>query len=233
MQAEETFEAPLTAPSNKGKLIVIEGIDGTGKTSIVQELALRHGWLAVRQPGGSRVGEAIRGIVKGESVSPQADLLLFAAAHADVVDTVVRPALEAGRSVIFDRWSPISGLAYQVFMKGVSMRLYEAVYSNLESITPDIVIEMLSHSDDIENRMGKRSESSSDHWDKMAQGKRMSLASGYIRAKKNYNPGYGQQRHWFEVINQGRLEEVINRVEATILDNLFRNEECPLLPVNT
>jgi dTMP kinase len=95
-------------------LITLEGIDGTGKSTLVRALA---GFLAdldpvfTREPTESWTGGAVRrGIA--EEVDPIAEALLFAADHAHHVATVVRPALAEGRLVISDRYSD-SRYAYQ------------------------------------------------------------------------------------------------------------------------
>jgi dTMP kinase len=95
-------------------LITLEGIDGTGKSTLVRSLESRLADLdpvLTREPTRSWTGEAVRrGIA--EEVDPIAEALLFAADHANHVATVVRPALEEGRLVISDRYSD-SRYAYQ------------------------------------------------------------------------------------------------------------------------
>ena len=95
-------------------LITLEGIDGTGKSTLMRALA---GLLAdldpvfTREPTESWTGEAVRrGIA--EEIDPVAEALLFAADHAHHIASVVRPALEAGRLVVSDRYSD-SRYAYQ------------------------------------------------------------------------------------------------------------------------
>jgi dTMP kinase len=109
-----------------GRFVVLEGIDGVGKTT---QVALLAAWLdalgvphsVVREPGGTPVGEAIREVVLGRpelDVSPESELLLILAARAAVVRDVIRPALEAGRVVVADRFA-LSTLAYQVHGRGL------------------------------------------------------------------------------------------------------------------
>ena len=104
----------------RGKFISLEGGEGVGKSTQLKALsaALRDRGLEVvetREPGGSAGGEAIRELLLGgeeERWSPQAEALLFAAARTDHVDKLIRPAIEAGRWVISDRFID-SSLAYQ------------------------------------------------------------------------------------------------------------------------
>lgn len=104
-----------------GALVTLEGPDGSGKTVQAERLraaveATGRPVLLVREPGGTAVGERIRAILmdRDESLdlTQRADALLFMAARAQLVERVIRPALEAGRVVISDRYLD-SALAYQ------------------------------------------------------------------------------------------------------------------------
>ena len=89
--------------------ITFEGIDGAGKTTQAHRLLYRmneegHHCIAVREPGETRLGEQVRTIIKSiEYKSHRAELLLFCAARAELVATIIQPALDAGRHVISDR----------------------------------------------------------------------------------------------------------------------------------
>jgi dTMP kinase len=103
----------------RGRLISVEGLDGTGKTTVCAALAERlesHGVvvLRLREPGGTALGEQVRGLLADPSrtLEPRTELLLFAAARAELVETVVRPALAKGTWVLLDRFVD-STLAYQ------------------------------------------------------------------------------------------------------------------------
>ena len=104
----------------RGLFLVVEGVEGAGKTTQVGLLA---GWLrergvepvVAREPGGTPVGEAIRRVVLKDpelDVPPVSELMLILAARAAFVAGVVRPALEEGRVVVADRYE-LSTLAYQ------------------------------------------------------------------------------------------------------------------------
>jgi dTMP kinase len=111
-----------------GRLVVLEGVEGAGKTTQVARLA---DWLAesgishtvAREPGGTPVGEAIRGVLLDRvelHVPPPTELLLILAARSAFVREVVRPALERGEVVVADRYEP-STLAYQGYGRGLDL----------------------------------------------------------------------------------------------------------------
>ena len=106
--------------SQSGKFISLEGGEGAGKSTQVRALAkaLRERGIEVvetREPGGSDGAERIRELLltgPDDRWSPRAEALLFAAARTDHVDKVIRPALQAGKWVLSDRFID-SSLAYQ------------------------------------------------------------------------------------------------------------------------
>ncbi len=102
--------------------IALEGVDGSGKTTQAARLAEALGpeTLLVREPGGTKAGERIRELLKDPDVrlDPMAELLLFCAARAQLVEEVIRPALDSGRTVVCDRFSD-SSVAYQGVARGL------------------------------------------------------------------------------------------------------------------
>jgi len=102
-----------------GRLITIEGLDGSGKSTLVAGLVaeLERRELpvtALREPGGVELAERLRDLVKDPSleVSARAEALIYAAARAQLVGELVLPLLEAGRFVVLDRYID-SSLSYQ------------------------------------------------------------------------------------------------------------------------
>ena len=113
-----------------GLFVTFEGIDRSGKTTQAAMLceALGEVALAVREPGGTPVGERVRAILKDPSLelSPHAEALLFAAARAELVSGVIRPALAAARVVVCDRFLD-SSLAYQGAARGLGVDEIERI----------------------------------------------------------------------------------------------------------
>ena len=104
--------------------ISLEGVDGSGKSTQARLLveALGADTVAIREPGGTDAAERIRDLLADPAVAlePLAELLLFLAARADLTERVIRPALEAGRTVVSDRFSD-SSVAYQGAARGLGV----------------------------------------------------------------------------------------------------------------
>ena len=112
----------------RGKFITFEGGEGCGKSTQVRRLktALEGDGIEVvltREPGGTWLSEEIRHLIKDQTTDAPCDrseLLLFLAARAQLVRNVIRPALEAGKWVVSDRFSD-STLAYQGYGRGLPL----------------------------------------------------------------------------------------------------------------
>jgi dTMP kinase len=132
----------------RGRFVTIEGPDGSGKSTQAARLAasLRSAGRAVcltREPGGTAVGERIRGVLlglSGEQHAPLTDAFLFNAARIQHVAEVIRPALERGDIVVCDRFAD-STLAYQGYGSGADLAtLRELEQAVIGTVRPDLTI---------------------------------------------------------------------------------------------
>ena len=133
----------------KGRLITFEGPEGAGKSTQAAMLIARleqHGLevMYTREPGGTKLGEAIRGVLQynaaGEAPCPESEVLLFEASRAQLVRQVIRPALERGAWVVCDRFAD-STTAYQGFGRGFSVELMETINRfAIGAAVPDMTI---------------------------------------------------------------------------------------------
>ncbi|HEX4599897.1 MAG TPA: dTMP kinase [Gemmatimonadales bacterium] len=130
-----------------GLFIVVEGPEGAGKSTLARALATRlaadgRAVVTVREPGGTPVAEAARKVALRfpHAMAPAAELFLFLAARADLVDRVIRPALEAGQVVVADRFD-LSTLAYQVAGGGLpAEETIQAIRLATGGLVPDVTL---------------------------------------------------------------------------------------------
>lgn len=132
-----------------GKLIVIEGLEGAGKTTavhtVIQLLSkLKLNTITTREPGGTAIGEILRTVIKNTDYSDildnRSELLLLYAARIQLLEEVIKPALQAGTWVIADRFE-LSTLAYQGGGRGLNQDMIHQL-SNfcLQGFKPDLTI---------------------------------------------------------------------------------------------
>jgi dTMP kinase len=144
----------------RGLFVTFEGIDRSGKTTQARLLceALGAEALGVREPGGTPAGERVRDLLKDATVplGPDAEALLFAAARAELVDKVIRPALEDGRVVVSDRFVD-SSLAYQGGARGLGIAEVDAVNRFATGgMVPDLTFLLEIHPTAAAQRAGER-----------------------------------------------------------------------------
>lgn len=132
----------------RGRFITFEGGEGCGKSTQVRRLAAalaERGIEAVftREPGGTRLAELIRGLLREELQDPpcdKAELLLFLAARAQLVKNVIEPALAAGKWVVSDRFSD-STFAYQGYGRGLPLETLRVLNEFATSgLKPDLTL---------------------------------------------------------------------------------------------
>jgi dTMP kinase len=133
--------------SRGGFFVVLEGPEGSGKSTLIGPLAERMREsrvdpVIVREPGGTRAAEIARqALLDSEHpVGPVAELFLYLAARADLVDTIIRPALASGRVVLSDRFA-LSTEAYQMVGRRLDPDLVRAAnHAATHGITPDLTL---------------------------------------------------------------------------------------------
>ncbi len=130
----------------KGLFITVEGTDGSGKTTQIKlmEQFLNDTGIDVvlsREPGGTEISEMIRDLIldpRNSDISPLTEMMLYAAARAQHVSQVIRPALENGKYVICDRFVD-SSYAYQGCGRGVDLKTVADVNrAAVDGVVPDI-----------------------------------------------------------------------------------------------
>ena len=159
----------------RGKFITFEGPEGGGKSTQVQTLAE---WLrkqgkkvvVTREPGGTRMSELIRALVRDEMEDPpvtRCEVLLFLAARAQVVSQVIRPALARGEWVVCDMFAD-STFAYQGYGRGIDVQLLKNFNDFVtEGLVPDLTILLDVPPEVSRTRLAARQASTSDTGDRI------------------------------------------------------------------
>ena len=132
-----------------GKLIVIEGLEGAGKTTAIHaiiDLLSAHNLhtITTREPGGTHIGEILRSIIKdcahSDVLDNKSELLLFYAARIQLLEEVIKPALQKGTWVIADRFE-LSTLAYQGGGRGLNQHIIKQLSAFcLDGFKPHLTI---------------------------------------------------------------------------------------------
>jgi len=199
----------------KGYFITFEGGEGSGKSTQIKRLArmLRERGLGVRvlrEPGGTRVGEAIRDILLDKELmemAPHAELLLYLAARAQIVCEKIRPALGRGEIVILDRFE-YSTLAYQGFGRGLALTQIEMIsrWFVRGDLNPDITFLL-----DIDPRAGLARGKGGDRMEKQTLSFHQRVRQGYLHLAKR------DPRRFCVIAGEASREAVFEKIKERIL----------------
>ena len=206
-----------------GRFIVLDGIDGCGKSTQIRHLAQwlpvsglmpsTAGLICTREPGGTPLGQSIRDLLlhtEADQVpSVTAELLLYAADRAQHVDTVIRPALLRGDWVLSDRFAG-STLAYQGYGRGLDHQLI----TRLESIAttglvPDLTACLMVPVEvSLQRRHGKKE----DRIEAEGRAFLHRVADGFAVL--------AEQRHWCQLDAQQSVSQLSHALEQTLRETL-------------
>ena len=206
-----------------GRFIVLDGIDGCGKSTQIRHLAQwlpvsglmpsTAGLICTREPGGTPLGQSIRDLLlhtEADQVpSVTAELLLYAADRAQHVDTVIRPALQRGDWVLSDRFAG-STLAYQGYGRGLDHQLI----MRLESIAttglmPDLTACLMVP---VEVSLQRRHGEKEDRIEAEGRAFLHRVADGFAVL--------AEQRHWCQLDAQQSVSQLSEALEQTLRETL-------------
>lgn len=131
-----------------GIFITLEGPDGSGKSTVVESLSeyfnnRKIDYIFTREPGGTDIGEDIRNIIldnKNTLMSPRTEALLYAASRSQHVHEKIKPALQAGKVVLCERFV-LSSLVYQGIGRGLGVGDVKAINDfGIEGLKPDLTL---------------------------------------------------------------------------------------------
>ncbi len=135
-----------------GKLIVVEGLEGAGKSTAVNVIKefiqekLGYEVFCCREPGGTQLGETIRSMVKSasleETIDPRTELLLMYASRIQLIENMIKPALARGQWVICDRFY-YSTYAYQGGGRGIDLSIIDNIHqASIGDFRPELTVYM-------------------------------------------------------------------------------------------
>lgn len=211
---------PATPPATLGAhvFVTLEGIDRSGKTTQAARLAeaLGPGTLLLREPGGTAAGERVRAILKDPDLEldPASELLLFAAARAELCRRVVAPALADGRDVVCDRFID-STAAYQGVARGLGLGVVEQLNEFvIAGCVPDLTI--LLRIDPAEalkrgqQRLAEGGEDGADRFESEGAELQRKVAAAYDELA-------GRHRDRIAVIDAGQSEHAVHAAVLALL----------------
>ena len=206
-----------------GRFIVLDGIDGCGKSTQIRHLAQwlpvsglmpsTAGLICTREPGGTSLGQSIRDLLlhtEADQVpSVTAELLLYAADRAQHVDTVIRPALLRGDWVLSDRFAG-STLAYQGYGRGLDHQLIMRLESIATTgLVPDLTACLMVP---VEVSLQRRHGEKEDRIEAEGRAFLHRVADGFAVL--------AEQRHWCQLDAQKSVSQLSQALEQTLRETL-------------
>jgi dTMP kinase len=206
-----------------GRFIVLDGIDGCGKSTQIRHLAQ---WLpssglmpptaqliCTREPGGTRLGHSIRELLLDTDAdqvpSVTAELLLYAADRAQHVDTVIRPALLRGDWVLSDRFAG-STLAYQGYGRGLDRQLIKRLESIATTgLEPDLTAWLRVP---VEVSLQRRHGEKEDRIEAEGRAFLHRVSEGFAVL--------AEQRNWYQIDAQLPVSKLSQELEETLRETL-------------
>jgi dTMP kinase len=192
----------------RGRLIVFEGGEASGKSTQAARLAAQLGAVLTREPGGTDIGKRIREIVLDPGASAMAstaEALLMAADRAQHVTEVIEPALATGKDVVTDRYVP-SSLAYQGYGRGLDVeQLLRLSAEFAGAMQADLVVLL-----DIPASIAAERLEGRDRMEAAGDEFHARVAEGYRRMAAAHPD------RWVVVDGQGSVDEVATRVREAV-----------------
>ena len=202
----------------RGFFITFEGGDGSGKST---QIALLRDWLVqagydvilTREPGGTRISERIRELILDPDNIEMADMtetLLYAAARAQLVSQMIKPALEEGKIVICDRFVD-SSIAYQAYGRGLGDAVGVINTYAVDGCMPDLTVLLRLDPEKGSSRIADREH---DRIEQAPDAFHRKVYEGYLELEKSY------PERIFGIDASGTIDDIAegirNRVQAVI-----------------
>lgn len=209
----------------RGRLIVLEGGEACGKSTQAALLADRLGATLTREPGGTEIGEEIRGLLLDvtSTPTPRTEALLMAAARAQHVAEVLQPTLEGGTDVVCDRFVG-SSLAYQGYGRGLPLDEVRSLSTfACAGVDADVVVLLVVPHEEAAGRLGKPT----DRLEGAGRAFHERVRQGFESLASNEGDA------WVVVDGTGTPEEVATRIWSVVTARLAEIDPDRALPDRT
>ena len=212
----------------KGKFIVIEGIDGCGKSTQINELSkwlpdsglIKKGskLITTKEPGGSLLGKKLRGLILDNNAnnkpSPLAELLLYSADRAEHVSKIISPTLKNNNWVISDRFCD-STLAYQGYGRNIDLEIIKKIESIVcQGEYPDLTFFLeISPEESILRRKNEIPDR---------------IESEGIKFLEKVNEGFkliAKEKKWKVISASQNIKTISNKIKDTVLNNFSQKND--------
>ena len=206
----------------KGLFITVEGGEGSGKTSLLRHLSAnlsQHGFSCIqtREPGGTPVAEELRSLLlsvqKGVDMLPLTELLIILAARLEHVEKVISPALNAGTTVLCDRYVD-STMAYQAYGRGYSPDRVWSLSTDIVPLLPDVTFYLDVSPEVALARLEKRQKGVRDRLEAESLFFHERVRQGFLMMAERYPDR-------IVVLDASLSEDALAQSAITILDRTF------------
>ena len=204
--------------------ITLEGPEGSGKSTQIKRLAkhleeIGYSVITTREPGGTPISDQIRQVLvrmENKELHPRTEMLLFLAARAQLVEQVIKPALQEGKIILCDRYGD-STLAYQGYGHGLDLeQLNQMLDFATDHLKPDLTILL-----DLDVKTGLMRKKAKDEWNRLDAYEALfheRVREGYLRLARE------EPERWRIVDASQAIDAVQEDLFQIILDALTNHQ---------
>lgn len=204
--------------------ITLEGPEGSGKSTQIKRLAKRfedlgYPVITTREPGGTSIGDQIRHVLvrmENKELHPRTEILLFLAARAQLVEQLIKPALQDGKIILCDRYGD-STLAYQGYGHGLDLeKLRQMLDFATDHLKPDLTILL-----DLDVKMGLMRKKAEDEWNRLDAYEVLF----HERVREGYQKLAGEEPERWRIVDASQgIDAVQDDLYRIVLDALHKQD---------
>lgn len=204
--------------------ITLEGPEGSGKSTQIKRLATRledlgYPVITTREPGGTSIGDQIRHVLvrmENKELHPRTEILLFLAARAQLVEQLIKPALQDGKIILCDRYGD-STLAYQGYGHGLDLeKLRQMLDFATDHLKPDLTILL-----DLDVKMGLMRKKAEDEWNRLDAYEVLF----HERVREGYQKLAGEEPERWRIVDASQgIDAVQDDLYRIVLDALHKQD---------